>query len=196
MTQRTILLIRHGESTFNAAAAGGLTRDPLLFDAPLTARGRDQASAAAATMRERPVDVVVVSPLTRALQTAQAIFGDHPSRPTLSVEVGHRERLESSCDKGRSPGELALAFPSLSFGHLPDTWWHDAGEPNDAGIRVEPLDVMLARLKDFATALAARPERHIVVVGHATFFHHLTGRWLSNCEILPWDGEVSGVETA
>lgn len=194
MSDRSILLIRHGESTFNAAAQGGV--DPLLFDAPLTARGHAQVAEARLALRERPVEAVITSPLTRALQTTLGIFGDHPSRPVLSVETGHRERLESSCDKGRPPAALAAEFPGLALGHLPETWWHDDGEPDARGIVVEPLDVMLNRLNDFVDALRARPERHIAVVGHGTFFHHLTGRWLANCEIVAWDGTVADLATA
>lgn len=192
MTERSITLIRHGESTFNAAdpVAGA---DPMLFDAPLTDRGHAQVEAARLTMRTRPVEAVIASPLTRALQTALGIFGDHPSHPLIAVEMGHRERLESSCDKGRPPALLAAEFPTLSLGHLPETWWHDDGEPDDRGLRVEPLDVMLKRMADFVEALKARPERHLAVVGHGTFFYHLTGRWLDNCEIVPWDGIVAGL---
>ena len=195
MTERSITLIRHGESTFNAAcvAAGD---DPLLFDAPLTARGQQQVEAARLAMRTRPVEAVIASPLTRALQTALGIFGDHPFRPLIAVEIGHRERLESSCDQGRAPALLAKDFPMLSLSHLPDTWWHDEGEPNAHGIRVEPLDVMLKRMADFVETLRARPERHLAVVGHGTFFHHLTGRWFDNCEIVAWDGVVAGLAAA
>ena len=193
MTTRSILLIRHGESTFNAAA-GAPSFDPMLFDAPLTALGQEQVAAARATLRDRPVDVVIASPLTRALQTALGIFGDHPSQPRIVVEMGHRERLESSCDRGRAPSDLKRDFPDLTLDHLPETWWHDAGEPDHRGIHVEPLDVLLARLNDFAVALRARSERHIAVVGHGTFFHHLTGRWMRNCEIAAWDGVVADLQ--
>lgn len=191
MTQRSLFLIRHGESTFNAAAQGS-SIDPMLFDAPLTARGKAQAEAARLTMRDRRVDVVLTSPLTRALQTTLAIFADHPSKPPLAVETGHRERLESSCDRGRPPSALRAEFPEFAFDHLAETWWHDEGPLDPRGIRIEPLNVLLARLNDFAAALAARPEPAIAVVGHGTFFHHLTGRWMANCEIVAWDGVVAG----
>lgn len=193
MSERTIFLIRHGQSTFNALNEGSGV-DPMLFDAPLTSLGLEQVAAARAAMRDRPVEVVLVSPLTRALQTALGIFADHPARPRIVVEAGHRERLESSCDQGRSPRELRAAFPDVAFDHLPDTWWHDAGVPDGRGIHVEPLDVMLARMHDFAASLRDRGEAVIAVVGHATFFHHLTGRWMQNCEILEWDGVVAGPE--
>lgn len=191
MTERTILLIRHGESTFNAAQSEGAA-DPMLFDAPLTARGHAQVAAARLALRDRRMEAVITSPLTRALQTTLGLFGDHPDQPRIAVEVGHRERLESSCDQGRSPLLLAREFPTLALDHLPETWWHDEGEPNPSGIRVEPVETLLARLADFVEALRARPERHLAVVGHGTFFHHLTGRWLANCEIVEWDGAPVG----
>ena len=190
MTERTILLIRHGQSTFNAAyEESGV--DPLFFDAPLTPRGHAQVAAARAELRAHRIDVVLASPLTRALQTATGLFEDHPLRPPILVEALHRERLESSCDQGRAPAALRRDFPNVDFDHLADTWWHDEGVPDPRGFTVEPLDVMLARMADFAAALRDRPERAIAVVGHATFFHHLTGRWMRNCEVYAWDGVVA-----
>ena len=188
MSERKVFCIRHGESTFNAAY-GDDGVDPMLFDAPLTARGHEQAAAARLQMRDIPVDVVLATPLTRALQTALTIFGDHPSGPEIVVDNRHRERLESSCDRGRSPAELAREFPQVSLAHLPDIWWHAEGEPDARGIHVEPLDVMLARLEEFADHVAGRPEATIAIVGHGTFFSHLLGRWLQNCEIVEWHPE-------
>ncbi len=188
MRDRTILCIRHGESAFNAAYAGDGV-DPMLFDAPLTARGRAQVEAARDRLRPVPVDVVIATPLTRALQTALGIFGDHPNRPEIVVEAGHRERLESSCDRGRAPADLAAEFPHLKLDHLPAVWWHAEGEPDGRGLHVEPLPTMLARMERFAALVKGRPEPVIALVGHGTFFFHLTGRWLDNCEVFdwPWD---------
>ncbi len=185
MSDTTILCIRHGESAFNAAYKGDGV-DPMLFDAPLTERGHAQVEAARHALRDTPVEVVITSPLTRALQTTLGIFAEHPWRPEIIVETLHRERLESSCDKGRPPAELMLDFPEVALDHLPATWWHAEGEPDGRGIHVEPVEVMLARMEAFVDAIKARPERMIAVVGHATFFHHLTGRWLNNCEVHPW----------
>ncbi len=185
MTDRKILCIRHGESAFNAAYKGDGV-DPMLFDAPLTARGHDQVAAARLQLRDVPVDLVIATPLTRALQTALGIFGDHPSRPDIVVEAGHREQLESSCDRGRPPVDLMAEFPGLKLDHLPAAWWHIEGEPDARGLHIEPLEVLLARMERFVEAVKGRPEPVIALVGHGTFFYHLTGRWLDNCEVLDW----------
>jgi broad specificity phosphatase PhoE len=174
--------IRHGQSTFNAHfAATGL--DPMHPDAPLTELGRRQAAERAAELRQYAYELVVTSPLTRAIQTTLGLFGDHPAHPPIHVECLHRESLESSCDVGRAPSLLAQDFPHLSFGHLDHIWWHNEGEPCERGFVIEPPETLSQRVRQFREWLAMRPERLIAVVGHGTFFHHLTGRQLQNCEV-------------
>lgn len=180
----TVLLIRHGQSTFNAhfEATG---QDPGDVDARLTELGHRQAAAArdAVAALPRP-DLVVSSPLTRALQTTLGIFGG--SGVGMVVTCRHREHLEDSCDIGRSPATLAAEFPEFAFDHLDDPWWH-AGPVDHRGIPVEPREMFLARVRDFAAWLAAHPAGIVAVVGHGAFFRHLTGgRSFANCEIVPW----------
>lgn len=189
-----MLLIRHGESTFNAAyQATGV--DPLHVDARLSETGLAQVAAARGALRPVAVELVVVSPLTRALQTALGLFGDHPSRPTILVEALHREHGNASCDVGRAPALLAAEYPQLAFDHLPETWWEDDAhcpEPDHRGIRVEPIEACKARVERFRAWLLARPERSIAVVGHGTFFSHLLGgRWLANCEVAALDPDAA-----
>jgi len=56
------------------------------------------------------VQLLVVSPLTRALQTATLAFGPQLACPAL-VEPLLRERLYLSSDVGRHPQDLAQEFP-------------------------------------------------------------------------------------
>ena len=181
-----IVCIRHGESTFNAhhAATG---RDPGHIDARLSERGHDQVATARTRLRDVPFELVVTSPLTRALQTTAGIFSDHPAKPAVLVEVLHRECQESSCDIGRAASALAREFPDFRVDHLPETWWYAEGEAGPEGWHVEPRDRFDARVVGFREWLRARPERTIAVVGHGTFFYHLTGQWLANCETVEID---------
>ena len=126
----------------------------------------------------------MTSPLTRALQTAIGLFADHPSTPAILVSALLRERVENSCDVGRAPDQLLADFPSLSLAHLAEVWWHVEGVPDARGICVEPVERVKTRVAEFRTFLAARPEHSIAVVGHGTFFYHLTGTSLANCEIV------------
>lgn len=187
MIEKTrILCIRHGESTFNAAHRPG-GGDPGLLDARLTPRGQAQARDARDRLKDTPIELVVVSPLTRAIETAAILFGAHPSRPRVLVEVLHRECQESSCDVGRAASEIAAEFPDLDVGHLPEVWWHAEPGCEVGGYPVEPRPLFDARVAAFRDWLRARPERTIAVVGHGTFFFHLTGVWLENCAQIELD---------
>lgn len=175
-------LIRHGQSTFNAhyEATG---EDPIHIDARLTPLGHAQVAAAQAKLAGMQYDIVIATPLTRAIQTAQGIFG---SRVPIVIDALHREWLCSSCDVGRSIRDLALDFPTLDFAHLADPWWHDGAPRNRHGFAFEPEHVLLDRVDAFKQMIAARTEQRIAVVGHGDFFKRLIGRQMHNCEIVDW----------
>ncbi len=177
-----IYLIRHGQSTFNVHfESNGI--DPLHFDAPLSSLGVRQVAKARLAAVNLQADLVVTSPLARALETAVGLFEGEPV--PIVVSSLHRERLENSCDVGSKRSALIDAFPSLSFDHLEETWWHN-GEKDDRGVSVEPDHLFIPRISEFSRWIASRPEPTVVVVGHAGFFQRLTGRRLENCEIMKW----------
>src|SRR5260370_39236110 len=60
-----------------------------------------------------PADLVVVSPLTRAIQTAVGLFGE-ADVPIIVTDL-HRERLENSCDIGRAPTAPSAEVPVLTL---------------------------------------------------------------------------------
>ena len=173
-----IYFIRHGQSEFNAVYNEG-DNDPLIFDAPLTDKGRRQAEEAKVLVADLGIIQVITSPLTRAIQSALCIFdGIAP----IKVGACHRELLIHSCDVGRPPKDLQREFPSLSFAHLQNVWWHQGSE-NDDGVAVEPEDVFLQRIDALHRSLAQIKDRPVAIVGHGNVFRALTGRMLENCEI-------------
>ncbi len=144
-----IYLIRHGQSEFNAAFKSG-AGDPMIFDAPLTAKGVAQAKQARIKVAALGIQQVLVSPLTRAIQTAQHIFQDDLP---LNVVLGPHEQLSHSCDVGRAPSALKTDFPGLKFNHLPDVWWH-SGTPNELGYTIEPQGVFAPRIRQYMQSIA------------------------------------------
>jgi broad specificity phosphatase PhoE len=170
--------IRHGQSTFNAHFLE-TGEDPLHFDAPLTELGLRQVEERARELRQYPYEMVITTPLTRAIQTTLGLFGDHPAAPPIHVECLHREHLESSCDVGRPPSLLMQEFPHLSF----ELGGHNEGEPDPRGFVYEPSHIFEGRVEQFRRWLLDRPEGMIAVVGHGTFFSRLTGQYLGNCEV-------------
>ena len=186
MTRKTVLCIRHGESTFNAAWRVNPV-DPLHFDAPLSEFGRGQVSQARPALARYPVEIVLTSPLTRALQTAHGLFDGHPNAPRIEVAPLLRERVENSCDIGRAPGALAAEFPSIDLSQLDEEWWHKEGRPDARGICVEPVPVVQARAAQLKSYVLARPEDVMALVGHGTFFFYLIGKAMANCEVTELD---------
>ena len=185
MSAKTIHLIRHAQSEHNARVRAvpdedTVRYDPAMRDAPLTAIGHAQAQALADDMAALPeVELVVTSPLTRAIQTMTHAFRAH--RAPRVVEHLHREHLDSFCDVGRAPADLSQAFPALSFAHLDNPWWHT--DPDDDGpFAREPIPVLERRVQTFADWLAARPETTIAVIGHGTFLRTLTDVTFDNAQ--------------
>jgi broad specificity phosphatase PhoE len=102
-----LLLVRHAESLANEltteSVAAGLGADVVrwrldLLDCPITDIGRQQCLEAAVLFRDIKVDVVVVSPLYRTLQTCDLIFQGHPSNPTVLVSPLAYETMCCACD--------------------------------------------------------------------------------------------------
>lgn len=185
MSSKRIHFIRHAQSEHNVrfqAAADELAvrHDPSLRDAPLTSLGQWQARALhleVAALRE--IELVVVSPLTRAVQTTLAAFAGHPA-PQLVHDLP-REHLQSFCDIGRAPVALASDFPTLTFDHLANPWWH-VGEIGDGPFAPEPDELLGARVASFADWLSGRPEAEIAVVAHGGFLRQMTGHAFGNAE--------------
>lgn len=178
---QTFHFIRHAQSLHNALQEPGQP-DPMVRDAALTELGLEQAQRLGAEIGNAPVfDLIVITPFTRAMQTALRAFGQS-SAPRMILDL-HREHLDSYCDVGRSPAHLGKLFPMFEFDHLNDPWWYiDHG--SDAPYEKEPTEVLMQRVDDFSAWLKARPEQTIGVVGHGTFLRTLTGHRFENAERL------------
>jgi probable phosphoglycerate mutase len=99
----TILLIRHGETAWNAER-----RLQGHLDITLNAEGERQARLLAQALADEPLDVLVSSDLMRARQTAQAI-ADVRGLP-LHIAPGLRERCYGGFE-GLLYAEIEQRFP-------------------------------------------------------------------------------------
>lgn len=171
-----MFLLRHGQSYFNLHF-NETGVDPGIHDPELTPLGGRQAVAAAARLASSPLSRIIISPFTRALQTAQPVHALHHVPVTIMAEV--REQAAFACDIGSHPEVLAARFPQHDFAHLPARWWH-------AGI--ETTEETRTRANAFRKLMAAREDRATtLMVGHWAFIQALTGVALENGEILEYD---------
>jgi glucosyl-3-phosphoglycerate phosphatase len=171
-----MFLLRHGQSYFNLHF--NKTRiDPGIEDPELTPLGTEQAKAAAVKLGGAALTRIVVSPYTRALQTAEHILDVHDVPVEVMQEV--RERTAFVCDVGSPPHVLAKAFPHHDFAHLPARWWHEG---------IETSAETIARADAFRELMAARDDRETtLLISHWAFILALTGRSITNGEILQYD---------
>jgi broad specificity phosphatase PhoE len=101
----SVLLVRHGQSAWNAEQ-----RWQGWADAPLSDLGRQQAKAAAGSIGA--VDAVAASDLSRALETA-AIVSDELGVGPVAVEPGLRERSVGEFS-GLTRDEIAARWPEMA----------------------------------------------------------------------------------
>ena len=178
----SIYFIRHAQSEFNAAYLPDAT-DPMIFDAPLSPLGKTQAVETRAHISALNIANLIVSPMTRTLQTATLIFEDiHP----VSINAVIREQLTHSCDVGRAPHHLAKDYPHLDFAHLEECWWHN-GEKNHLGYSIESRELLEQRADQFINFLIANNTRSTAIVTHGNFINATTGIQPQNCEIIKFD---------
>ena len=175
----SIYLIRHAQSEFNAIYDPDKP-DPMIFDARLSSLGESQAAQARASIQQLDITHLIVSPLTRTLQTAALLF-EGTKITTINSLV--REQVLNSCDIGRAPHQLAQEYPHLDFDHLAECWWHDE-EKDHRGISVEPDATLQQRADEFAGFLKENNACSTAVISHGNFIRALTGIQPDNCEVI------------
>lgn len=140
-----VLLVRHGQSEWNAERRWQGQADP-----PLTDLGRRQAREAARALGA--VDAIWASDLQRATATA-LIIAEHLGIGPVVVEPAFRER-DAGAYSGLTRDEIEVRFPGYLARRRPPPGW----EPDDS-----LLDRAVGALRRVAAAL---PGGDVVVVTH------------------------------
>ena len=170
-----MILIRHGQTEFNRVFSV-TRRDPGIRDPQLTLHGRAQAAAVAAALQPLGIKKLIASPYARALETASIIASrlerdDH-------VDMLIAERFCFACDIGSPLAELRARWPDLVFDHLPDPWWPQTEETEEA---------ISQRSERFRCHIAGEAWTEIALVTHWGFIRALTGLKVPNGAVLRID---------
>eukprot|EP00929_Paragymnodinium_shiwhaense_P049469 TRINITY_DN24953_c0_g1_i1.p1 TRINITY_DN24953_c0_g1~~TRINITY_DN24953_c0_g1_i1.p1 ORF type:complete len:248 (-),score=55.97 TRINITY_DN24953_c0_g1_i1:214-957(-) len=197
-TERKIVhVIRHAEAQHNVSKRYLGRRDTLL-----TPRGRRQAQLLSRVVRVLRPDVVVTSPILRALQTTRAL--GLRKCPTL-VQPHARERVACPthlCDLPVAPSRAVAGDLRGMYGKYD---WSLAKESASAagGARkycnaisrfdLEAEENIHQRARQLTKFLEERPEPSMALVSHGGFLMYLTGdSYMQNCEVRSYeviDGE-------
>ena len=184
-----IYFIRHGEATHNVQEKPW---GPELIDARLTDVGVKQAKKQADEWAKLPIDVVIVSPLTRALDTAVHGLRAHLECgvPFVAIEECREQIGQNLPDKRRSISDVAMEYPRVVWDAVTD---HD--DDYLFTPKRESLVDLSKRADLFLSMLIARPEQHIAVVTHSSFLAALfnaaldvaaapeAASWFANAEL-------------
>jgi len=182
MSKKVLHLVRHGQAIHNVRAeprrAAGcsieefrsIMREDDCFDAPLTAIGLQQATIAGALAYQEgscgSLQLIVSSPLSRALHTADLVFppGSVPQTCARVCMEHFRERRGMENAQRRRASELRSAFPHWDFCALPE---------EDEGHNAECITTCAQRAYEGLCMTWARPEKRVAIVAHGGVFMHL-----------------------
>lgn len=122
--------------------------DPLLYDTRLTKKGAEQAASLAPVTRflDPAPEVLIASPLHRAMTTADLAFGSCQGIKKETCAL-MRERVFHASDVGRHPDAIEADFPDWCVKALREehaekdgVWWYagdeDGGDNLGAAVSV------------------------------------------------------------
>ncbi|KAF2876446.1 histidine phosphatase superfamily [Massariosphaeria phaeospora] len=169
--QCLIHVIRHGESLHNIDR-GYPYRDPPLTEAGYHATANIRLPVAP--------DLILISPMTRTIQTALNAFSclrdpELHVQPEVQIWPDLREAHDAICNKGLGRADMQSKFPQFDFSHCPEAWDYAPHTVEGASDRAETVRL---RLK-----LLAATHKNIAVLSHRGFIAFLVkGRRFGVCE--------------
>ena len=180
MTTARVLVLRHGQSTWNAEGRWQGWADP-----PLTELGEQQARDTVAHLRDAGIEAVVTSDLRRARRTGELI-AEGLGLEGVEVDADLREASVGKFEGNTTPENQRL---------YPEAWDGDRAIDRPGG---ESAESVLARVIPALLRVAHRhPDTTVLVVSHGAVlrtlelhlgvrraFHmpNLGGRWFDVCE--------------
>ncbi len=171
-----MIFLRHGQSEFNLHFSANRV-DPGIVDPKLTPLGHQQAAEAAEALAGRDIRRILVSPYTRALETATPVARRLGLPLTVTPVV--RERYAFVCDVGSPISRLRADWPEVAFHALDEIWWPPVEEPEAQIVeRAVRFREEMAALEDWA---------HTLVVSHWGFILAFTGKSVTNGEMIEAD---------
>ena len=207
--KKSLILLRHGESDYNMWRSQFLYNLPIFYrnkpsnyDPKLTETGNIQAEEAMHSLlsflQEKEIDIVYVSPLTRALQTCMKIHKSLKDKSgNLKVFASDliRERMDFPCDVGSKKKVLEEGFGEVDFQYISnEVWWRykqntkDSKEEKREKIKSESKKNVYLRVLLFIISVLVNEENNILIVSHQNVYQCLFNNYsffglkIKNCE--------------
>lgn len=144
-------------------------------DTPLIDKGKMEAVQLGIDWKKLfSVELILVSPLSRTLDTAKYIFQDHPNVPVIALdELMEHPQAEELCNQRFDKTKLVNRYPNIDFSHISDNpkiYW------SNRHIHKKELVNLDNRINIFKEFVRKRPEKTIAIVSHGS----LLGRMMHN----------------
>ena len=190
MTIRRLVMLRHGQTEFNAG-----NRMQGQLDTELSDLGRDQAVEAAEVLAKRQPLLIVSSDLRRALDTAVSLG----ERAGLPVDVDARLRETHLGDwQGMTHIEVDAAAPGARIAWRNDARWAPHGGESRVDVAARGMPLMKELVSGQSDWGTEEPERPVVLVAHGGLIAALTAALLKlpvdNWPVLGGMGNASWVQ--
>ncbi|MDH6245897.1 glucosyl-3-phosphoglycerate phosphatase [Mycobacterium sp. OTB74] len=192
MRNRRLLLLRHGQTTYNATS-----RMQGQLDTELSELGREQAVAAAEVLAKRQPLVIISSDLRRALDTATTLG----ERAGVPVTVDERLRETHLGDwQGLTHDEVDAAAPGARLAWRDDARWAPHGGESRVDVARRSMPVVEEQIRNLPEWGIDAADRPVVLVAHGGLMAALTAALLDlpvdNWPVLGSMGNASWVQLA
>ncbi|CAK7216128.1 hypothetical protein SCUCBS95973_002699 [Sporothrix curviconia] len=138
------------------------------------------------------VQLVLVSPMTRTLQTAMAALDWLVATGVpIQAHAGWQETTDNPCDVGLPIAEVSPRFPAVDFSQV-DPVWPEKKTPEAQRYAFTRRD-LVTRAQAVLAELYARPEKVVAVVSHSAFLSKaVSGSMYANADFRIFDFEEPG----
>lgn len=192
MTIRRLVMLRHGQTEYNAGS-----RMQGQLDTDLSDLGREQAVAAAEVLAKRQPLLIVSSDLRRALDTAVAL-GDRSGQP-VSIDTRLRETHLGDW-QGMTHLEVDAVAPGARLAWRDDARWAPHGGESRVDVAHRSVPVVRELVAQQSEWGVDEPDRPVVLVAHGGLIAALTGALLGlpvdTWPVLGGMGNASWVQLA
>jgi len=167
--KKVLYCIRHGTALHNVLFwEQGEDVYKKYRDTPLVKKGVEEAKALGETWEDiDKIELVIVSPLLRTLQTADNIFSKKDV-PMIALDcvMEYSQGLDL-CNRRKSITEYKPCYPKVDFSHIKDdveTRWRED--------KYETIEELNERIKEMIKFIKTRKEIHIAIVSHSSYLGH------------------------
>ena len=165
---KLLYCIRHGTALHNVNYWKiGRRAYTEYFDTPLIDFGKLEATLLNTSWKQiSRVELILVSPLTRTLETASLVFKDYDIPMIAIDELMEYPQAEEICNLRDEKNVLMERFPKIDFNNLaedPRIYWNDQFIPENE------IKLLNDRIEKFKKYVRTRSEKTIAVVSHSSF---------------------------